>query len=974
MREKPRAVVVLGLALLAAVPSAGLEPGRAVHQYYGSTWTTENGLPHNNVVSLAQTREGYLWIGTWEGLLRYDGVRFDLYDRGNTPALRGNRIAALHVDGEGRLWIGTDAGIAVYSDGAFAHYGTDHGLADPRVTVIESDPAGRVWVGTLRGLSRFEAGRFTSYGTEDGLPSLYIWSAAGDGDGLWVGTYGGGLARLRGEAVVAAESLPALAVSALRPTRDGAMWIGTSDAGLFRRDETGAVSRHPSAGALASEEIQSLLEDRDGNLWIGTGAGLERLGERGLSDAAELIGGQVLALLEDREGNLWVGSRPDGLARFSDVSFTTFTRNEGLSGDQTTALVEDSSGALWIGTRGQGVNRWAGGEVKAFSTGNGLSHDVVLSLAEGADGDLWVGTRTGIDRIRGDRVSRVSAGDDVWALAAAPDGSIWIGSLAGASRSSGGVVERVLSTADDHRNATVCFLADRGGRMWMGTVGAGLFRRERDGSLARFTVADGLPSDTVYSLHEDADGKLWIGTNSGLARLDDDRIADLSRVGELYSGSIFAILEDDASQLWLASPRGVSRVARADLDRVTGADGARVETRLYGMIDGMASSECSGGVFPSASRTRDGRLWFATAKGVAMVDPGNLAINRVPPRVLIERVVVDGLLLNPEAGTELSADSRRLEFHYAAPSFRAVDRMRFRHRLEGFDEQWVDADGRRMANYTNLPAGAYTFRVTAANSDGVWAEAPAELSFRLKPRYWMTPWFAALVVAGLVAAVWALYRQRQRGLEREFSAVLAERTRMAREIHDTLAQGLTGVSIQLEALEEMLTADPESSRRHLDRARDLVRKSLAEARRSVFNLRPALLEGGGLAEALKKVVADLTAETAIQSELRVIGTPRPLPAAVEDNLLRIGQEAVANALRHAAADRLGIELRFEPYEVTLRVSDDGVGFDTKRHTTAAGSRLGLVGLRERAEQMEARLEVRSGRGTGTEITISVPVR
>jgi signal transduction histidine kinase len=479
----------------------------------------------------------------------------------------------------------------------------------------------------------------------------------------------------------------------------------------------------------------------------------------------------------------------------------------------------------------------------------------------------------------------------------------------------------------------------------------------------------------VYTLFEAADGTLLIGTGAGLARLSGDEVTDLSRIAGLYNGSIYAIVEDDAGYLWISTPRGVYRVALEALMVLEGAPGERVDTMLYGTADGMASSECVGaGVSPAAWRTDDGRIWFPTARGVAMVDPAHLMLNRVPPRVVIERLVVDGHPLSPVPDLRLPANSRRFEFHFTAPSFRAPERVRFRYRLEGFDEDWMEAGGRRRANYTNLGPGSYRFRVTGANNDGVWAERPAEVIFDLEPRFYMTPWFALLLLSVVGLAGWIAYHQHRRGMEREFSAVLAERTRMAREIHDTLAQGFTGVSIQLEALEETLSDDPVVARRHLDRARGLVRESLGEARRSVLNLRPPLLDGGNLAKALSEALTGMTSDTPIEAEFAVTGRPRRLSPSVQDNLLRIGQEAVANALQHADPSRIRVELSYETFEVRLKISDDGAGFDPRAAAAAHPPRLGLVGMRERAEEMEGSVEVRSAPGQGTDLTVSVPVR
>jgi signal transduction histidine kinase len=488
------------------------------------------------------------------------------------------------------------------------------------------------------------------------------------------------------------------------------------------------------------------------------------------------------------------------------------------------------------------------------------------------------------------------------------------------------------------------------------------------------TSKDGLSADVVISLFEDQEGTLWIGTNGGgLNRLKDGQLTAYTTRNGLLDDVVYRIMEDDRNNLWLSCRKGVFHASKKELDDLANGTINTIAPVAYGTADGMMTRECSGGGDPAGWRGSDGTLWFPTIKGVAVIDPQKIKTNAQPPPVTIEEIRVDEQSIVPRGKMELPPGNSRLEFYYTAPSFVAPDKVRFKYNLEGFDSNWVEGGSRRIAYYTNLRPGSYTFRVIACNNDGVWNETGAAFGFYLKPYFYQTYWFYALGLLVLALLAWQLYRLRVRGMRAQFAAVLAERTRIAREIHDNLAQEMAGISVQLEVVARTMPPGAEKAKAQLDRVRMLVRHGIAEARRYVWDLRSPALEHNDLPTALSETARRLTAETQVEAQVQVSGTFRPLTQLVEDNLLRIGQEAINNAVRHAQAQQILVGLVFDARQVQLRVRDDGCGFDSQVADNGASRHFGLVGMRERAEQIGGTLSVQSRNGSGTEIVVEVPI-
>jgi diguanylate cyclase (GGDEF)-like protein len=793
------AALLLGSAPLR--PALALDPGRALTQYGLNVWTVEQGLPQNSVQAVVQTRDGHLWLGTQEGLVRFDGVRFTVYDEKNTPALKDHRVLALHEDREGTLWIGTrGGGLVRLRDGEFTVFDTSSGLSNNRVRSIYQDRRGRLWVGTDGGLSRFEGDRFTS---PLGLnPRAFAVMAIAETDGaLWFGTDGDGLLRLTDalEAYGRKDGLPSDAVRSLFAARDGTLWIGTRGGGLarYRDGRFGVLPLPPGVG----DTVGAVSEDRDGNLWIGTrGGGLLRLADGAWSALTQqdgLSGDIVLSTYEDREGNLWIGTEGAGLNKLRDMKLASFGKPEGLGHEMLLPIYEDSKGNLWMGSYGGGLFRFRNGKFETFTTRQGLSSDLVVSLLEDHRGDLWVGTDGGgLNRLRDGKFRRYGKQDGlpserVIALHEDLEGSLWIGTYGGGlvclKEGRFTVFGRSHGLSSDH---VFAITSDRSGHLWVGTDGGGLNVLD-GGRFKAYTTEQGLAHNTVFRIYEDDGGALWIGTYGGLSRFKDGRLASITRKEGLFDDRLFQILEDDRGDLWMSGNKGISRVPRRELEEL--ADGRRtsVTAVAYGTADGMRSSECNGNSQPAGWKARDGSLWFPTTRGAVRIDPAKIRRNELPPPVAIEDVTIDGKHVDSRTSVEAPPGRGEIEVQYAGLSFVDPQRARFKYRLDGFDRSWVDAGPRRAAYYTNIPPGRYVFRVAAANEDGVWNETGAAFAFELRPHFYQARWFWALGGLLTLALAGAGHRWRIRRLdarEQKLAQLVSERTRDLEQANQMLSR------------------------------------------------------------------------------------------------------------------------------------------------------------------------------------------
>ena len=949
------------LLLLAGTHTLALDRTWHLKDFGHQAWFTENGLPQNTVQAIVQTQDGFLWLGTQEGLARFDGLNFTVFDKENTPAFKSNDIRFLHEDKQGRLWISTSYGLVCRHNGGFKTFTVNEGLPDNSVGPIVEDTKGNVWIGTAGGLSRFENGNFKTFTVEQGLSRNVIQTLCARADGsVLVGT-SAGIQSLRDDHFSSFE-LPnyvsLVNITAIAETEDRGLWFGTLD-GLVRVVGSGSAPL-----TLSNNRVSALRVDRANTLWVATPNGVVRVvngAPETLTTADGLSSNLVLSIYEDREGSIWIGTEAGGLNLLKSKKFNTYTTKDGLPNDLVKAIYQDTQGGIWIGSNGGGLTLFKYGAFTTWTTRDGLSSDVVLSLAGAADGTIWIGTPDGLNRFKDGKFQTYTfaeglSNDLVRSVLVDRNGVLWVGTRDGLNS----FRDDKFTTYTTHDGLANNFIGaiyeDSKGNLWVGTLGG--LNQIKDGKFQTFTTKDGLSSNTVISLYEDDYNDLWIGTNGGgLNKLRDGKFVSFTKTPDV----IYRILEDEQRNLWCSSNKGIFRVNKIQLDNPV----------FYGPADGMLTRECSGGGHPAGWKTSDGRMWFATIKGLAVIDPENIPLNTSPPPIAIEQLFVDNQSIPLTQKVTLSPGIARLDFYYAALSFIAPENVRFKYKLEGFDHDWIDGGGRRVASYTNLRPGNYKFRVIAANNDGVWNETGAALDFYLQPRFYQTYWFYLLCVLLLALTAWQLYRLRVRRMALQFRAVLAERNRIAREIHDNLAQDILGISVQLELVARLMPAAAETAKGHLDRARMLVRNSMTEARRYVWDLRSQELQKKDLPAALRDTTKRLAAESNVETVVEVAGLTRPLPVEVETNLLRIGQEAINNAVKHARANRIEVGLNFDTRNVRLSVRDNGRGFDPSEQI--ADGHFGLLGMRERAEQIGGVLSIDSAPERGTQIAVEVPL-
>ncbi len=966
------AAVALLLSGAAVMPA--LEPTTSLANYGRQAWAMENGLPQNTVQALAQTKDGFLWLGTEAGLVRFDGVEFQTYDRKSTPALPGSDIRCLLATTDGALWIGTNAGLAQWKDGAVKTYTTKDGLPDNGILVVDEFRGGVIKVYTEQGQAMLDGDRFQGVSPKVAIsPNAHFIPGAYSEAPGFVSALPGGI-------------------------RIGA---GPSEVDFLQGQPNPHVTAQLTPGRdLPGSRIQAVRADREGALWIGTNAGLVRW----VSGKVErfpvtdpLATASILGIIEDREGNLWVGTETNGLDVLRDQRFRTIDTRDGLTSDRVTTIVEDSTGTLWVGTQEDGLNALRRDEdtatwrlARGFTVNNGLASNVILSLATAPNGDLWVGTPDGLNRIRGSKVDTFGSADGlpddfVRSLLIDTDGSLWIGTRRGLTHwksgknglggSGSGEGMETYTRANGLGSDLVGAVArDTKGDLWVATL-AGLSRLH-GGAISNFTTANGLSSNVVTALLPRADGTLLIGTQDhGWDDWDGNRFSMATQNG-LGQTSIHAILDDGAGHLWFATGDGVARCDSSDMGGTNSAQSCS-HWMEFGTADGLHSGETAANSHPSAWRSRDGQLWFATPKGLVEVDPAHFPVNTHPPPVALERFQVDDvpqLLGGADSRLRVAAGRVHFEFDYAGLSFIAPQKVRYRYILDGFDRGWTEAGTRRAAYYTNIPPGKYTFRVQAANNDGIWSTTDATLSFDLRPHFYQTIWFYALLVVALAGMILLVLKRRLYVAEREFKAVLGERSRIAREIHDTLAQGYVGVSVQLEVVAQLLRQRKmEDADKQLDQTRDYVRHGLADARQSIWALRTQDASETTMPVKLRRM-AEAAGGDRMAARFSLFGAYRPLSAETERELMRVAQEAIQNVKKHAGASELWVQLEYGPETVALEIRDDGRGGALERKAETSAGHFGLTGMRERAAAIGATLEVSSARGEGTTIRLSVPAR
>ncbi|HEX5226731.1 MAG TPA: two-component regulator propeller domain-containing protein [Bryobacteraceae bacterium] len=962
----------------AASRSYALNPAKALSQYSITVWSQQQGLPQDTVRAIAQTPDGFLWLGTDEGLARFDGYEFLAFgkDHGDLPS---NSVNVLAAGADGALWIGTSNGLTRYAQGRFRTFTEKDGLPRNPITALLVDHAGHLWIVAAGNLSRFDGSHFTNFYAERDIPLRVVRGVWEDRSGLLYVAGTSSVVRLengrfRGifEPSVLANDFP----GAVLKDHRGSLWI-LGYRGLVRQTPDGRISRFGAREGLTDPfELRDVKEDRDGNLWVATNSGLARLeGSRFriLTEGTSQDG--VRCVFEDRDGNLWVGANR-GLLRLRDDVFTVFGKDEGLPSDEPNAIHEDHDGSVWVGFLDAGLRKLSPGD--PFHV---LSADPekgrIYSIRETRTGALLVCSREGLE-IREQGSVRTFVPPDpqgrkrVFDALQDSSGRIWLALPNGLGQLNGNEFRTVIPAANpsmlEGAFVTLTEASDRS--LWAGTIEGGLWHIAPAGTRL-YTVADGLGSNQIRSLYSDRIGTLWAGTfGGGLNAFLGGRFHSFTERDGLLSDNISQI-GDDGDALWLSTTRGICRISKKQLIDFASGGRSHLDPINYGLADGLRSAQPPADIGLGGGRHSDSSVWFATARGIAVYKPTNSSSRTGSLPIYIADFTADGQRFDASSHPRIPPGRGRVEIRYAAIDLSAPDRLDYSYKLDGLDSDWISAGKRRVATYNSLGHGHYRFRVRAA-APGV---PPSEAAYDLEllPHYYETGWFRGLCAAFAAFLCWMAYQLRVRQIRLRFAAVLKERLRLAREIHDTLAQAFVGISSQLDALETCLPEHLRPAHIYLDLARRMAQHSLTEARRSVMDLRSAALSDRDLAAALQSNARHWAAGGDVNVEVHVDGGFEDLPEEMEHNLLRIAQEAITNASKHAQATKIEVKLERTERTLNLTVIDDGCGFQIDDAFATMGGHFGLIGIRERAERIGGELRLESRPDAGTEVEISVPL-
>lgn len=979
-------VLCRGLALLLTClkPVSAIDPTISTFQYLHTSWTQEEGTSLPAVQALAQTSDGYLWLGTGQGLIRFDGLRFAPWEAKPGEELPGGGIRSLWASSQGGLWISTAQGVArIDHDRVFRYRALDRWMGDFALAMVE-DHAGNLWIagnatgGTLGMLRR--DGSLRVYDPSDGLPDRKVLTLFEDSrSNLWLGTHDG-LCRWSPGALADCSFVPNLTVQFIAEGADGDLIIGDGGAKRVLRLSGGKLRPILDRLGGASLEPRLLTRDRAGNVWVGTaGQGLLRLrgaGYERLTRHEGLSSDSINALLEDREGNLWVGTAK-GIDRFREPKILHVSTLDGLSSDTVTAVHTRRSGGVWIGTGGGGLDLVDGDQISHYLTDSGLPSGTVESLHEDARGRLWVGTTGGLVHRSENRFVEVRDPDGqhltrVFAIAEDRTGTLILADgTKGLFSLREGVVNS-LSVPGSEKKNVYQLLAARSGVLWVGYYQGGITAVAGD-SARFYDTAQGLAQGAVQAIYEDRGGTIWVGTGKGLSRFRSGRWTTWTAKQGLPEGGVHGIVEDDRNGLWLMAGSGILSLPLAVLNASPDGSPGNLEFTLYGLAEGLRLANSGNMANPRIAKSNDGRLWVCTEDGVAVIDPGRIRGNPVPPPVVIEQLLVDGRPVDTSPVSGIVFRGRQVQIVYTGLSLTVPESVRFRRKLEGLDPNWTEAGTRRYVDYVNLPPGKYAFRVLACNNEGVWNTTGARLAFQIAPQFYQHKWFVPLCVGVAALLVWGTYLLRVRRLVSRFQLVAKERARMTRELHDSLLQGFAGVIYQLEAASRLFESNPEVSKRRLDHAIDQADESLREARRAIMSMRLPELEDATLPEALNAAGARAIEGSSIAFHLAVKGHVRMLPYEVQANMYLVGREAIANSVNHASAKRIAVQLVYSAKTAQLVVQDDGIGFDLEAAMAKKDHR-GVIGMHERAKHIGATLTVDTASGKGTRIEFSAPLK
>jgi signal transduction histidine kinase/ligand-binding sensor domain-containing protein len=988
--------ILLTALLFGASTAWALDPATYLTQYSHRAWRLQDGFFAGAPTAIAQTTDGYLWIGTANGLFRFDGVSFVSWaDLAAQKQLGSAEISALLGARDGGLWIGAAYRLFRWKDNTLSQYTT----RDGRVNSIIETGKGAILMARDRyvdedgGLCQFRDGGVHCYGRRDGVPLPFATSLTEDATGnVWTSAITQ-LVRWQPasstvwtlKVVKQAEGLDG--IQALAVDRNDSLWVGINrpESGLgLEQFRNGVWKTFRSPNLNGSKiAVSRLFVDRDGALWVGTeDQGIYRIfdGKADHFDSADgLSGNRIAALFQDHEGTIWVATSK-GIDSFHDLPVVTLSRREGLHADGAQSVLSSADGTTWIGNEGA-LDASRHGAVTSILTKDGLPGREVTSLLDDPAGGLWLGIDTGLFRfVRGRFVPVIKprGANIVFAMTRGADGSVWASTAGPTSRTLVQIHDSHLLVRQSFasQDAASALATDPHGGIWI----AGDKLRYLDNSGETTLSAFGPRYGYIRNIAIDGEEFAWFAATNGLVGARSGQLQAMTTANGLPCNSINALIFDNHRSLWLYAQSGLIKIDHSELERWWRQPDVQVKTTVFDAMDGFQGGPSS--FRPAATKSSDGRLWFVNGNVVQTINPDHVYLNELPPPVHIEQVIADAKNYSPENSMRLAKLSRNIEVKYTALSFVEPQRVRFRYKLDGYDTDWQEAGTRRSAFYTNLRPGSYKFLVTACNNSGVWNQQGAALTLVVPPAWYQTTWIRllALLLLGLLTYAFYLLRMRQyaAAMKERFNERLDERVRIARELHDTLLQSFHGLMFQFQAARNLLPRRPESAMEALDEAILTTEKAIAEGRDAIQDLRPELIAQHDLAELLTATGQEMTG-TQVQNgrlpSFRVIveGKPWRLPLTLQEEIYRIGREAIRNAFSHAVANRIEVEIRYDEHELRLRIRDDGEGIDSEvLEASGRPGHWGLPGIRERAQRIGSRLDFWTEAGAGTEVELRVP--
>ena len=959
-------LMAAGMLLVCCSVAFALNPALAVSQYARTSWKVRDGVFKGSIYTIAQTLDGYLWLGTEFGLVRFDGVRAVAWHPSGDQALGAGPIHALLTARDGTLWIGADSGLASWKAGKLTQYPE---LAGYQVSALLEDRERTVWAGSFGiptgRLCAIRAGRATC---EDaavgGGPAGFYEDRKGN---LWAGVANGLWRWKPGDPEFYSLPDEPSGVRVLGEDEDGSLLIGRGR--RIARFVDGRLEPSSLQDGVPDDFARRLLRDRDGGLWVATlNRGLAHVHAGRTDRFAEgdgLSGDSVRDLFEDREGNIWVATL-SGLDRFRDFSIPTWTQKEGLTTPLVWSVLGARDGSIWLGSA-LGLGRWHNAQITRFGRDGGLLNGLgPHSLFEDHRGRIWVATNRDFGYLQNDRFIPIGAVPSGYVLSIVEDTArdIWIvNRQRGLIRVRDEAVEQIPWAALGHTDHAMVAIADpRRGGIWLGFDKGGVAHFSGDRLGVAYSAEDGLGDGQILDFRFSADGALWAATQGGLSRLKGGNIETLSSKNGLPCDTVHWSMEDDDQALWLFTACGLVRIARSEVDTWAAAvekdkhTTVAVQLTVFDSSDGVRSNQVFPPQKPRVTKTAGGTLVFLPIDGVSIVDPRRLLRNELPPPVYVEQITADRATYDAAQGLRLPPRVRDLQIDYTALSLVAPERNRFRTKLEGRDSDWQDVGTRRQAFYTDLGPGTYRFRVAASNNSGVWNDTGATLEFSIAPAYYQTPWFAAgggLLVIATAALLWEAYRLRVAHIARQFDRTLdarvGERTRIARDLHDTLLQSFHGVLLRLHTVSQLLENRPTVAQEMLDSTIKQVADAVTEGRDAVQGLRDSTIQGNDLGTAISTLGQELTKDSTDHRpafHVAVEGEARRLHPILRDEVYKIAAEALRNAFRHSGAKRVEVEIRYDDEQFRLRIRDDGKGIDPA--VLSDGGREGHYGLTRHA--------------------------